>query len=524
MDKKYIYGILAVLAVILAVFFLSGCETKFTEEQVRESIVNAVEDATKDMYTTEQLKTAEDNAKAGLYTEEQIKNAEETAREGLFNSDELNNKIQEALDLREGQEQEEEEKLANVYTIDEIEIGGTVSKVLSDRQVSLFDGKIPFDGDDYDAEEVLKLSGLIQKANGNDFKENTYLQIPVYSLEYVFSVENSFDTSKIGVDDETLEISLLGKEVEISEWIKGKITLTSGTEYLFEEGETKEIEDQVITVVTISDATGKVLVKVGVESQVMLEGETESFNDLDIYVKEVLSNEAGEASPDIVTLKIGKDIETVIEDGEYDEDNDYNVWEWVITEKEIKLTNAEEFMYLDEDDTEFNVLGAGENLCLPNDYDCVEYNGLEEESTETYKFDLHTKGATEYIRVKGNFVVGLNDFDKIYIDPAKPTIIYDKELNVLTGAIELGDTEMELVLFTKWGNFVVFKSDDFSNEFSVKYDLNSVYAGATDISANDDNYRTLYGIVIENPEDSCEDQEFTIVVPEEQLYGSITVY
>ncbi len=510
MDKKYIAGMLAFL--IFGLFLTSGCEVKYTQEELDAQV--AIAEAEAEQLATEQLAAAEVLAAEQL-AEAEVKAAEDLAAAEALKDAKIEELEVEILELTPAPATPEELG----YVIDEIEINGTVTKTLSDKQINLFDGEVKFDGKDYDTEEVLKLIDLLQESNGNDFKENTYLSIPANSIEYIYSVENSFDTSKIS-DDETLEISLLGKEVEISKWEEGKITLTSGTEYLFEEGESKEIEGQTVTVVTISDISGKVLVKVGEESKVMIEGETESFGDLDVYVKEVLANEAGEASPDICTLKIGKDIKTEIEDGEYDEDNDYNIWEWEITNKTIRLFNAEEFLYLDEDDTEFNVKGAGESICLPNDYVCVKYNGLDEESTESYKFDLYTKGTTEYVRVKGNFVNGLNDFERIYIERATPHRIFDKDMNELTGDIELGDTEMKLVNDT---GYIKVKNDDFKKEFKVNYDLNKAKSNGN-VLTDEDNFLTLYGIVVKDAEDSIDDQEWTIVVPEEQLFGSITVY
>ena len=511
MNTKQIVGLVVLAALVFSILgMVYGKAVSYSEADLDTAVEDAVE-----------------QVKSDMYNQGEVDELVAQATEGLLNPEE----VQIQIDAKDTKITELESELASTaaeipevevgYKLDEIEIDGTVTKTLSDKHIALFDGEVTFDDDTYDAEESLSLSGLIQKANGNDFKENTFLQIPVKSIEYVFSVENSFNTSKIGVD-ETLEISLLGKEVEISNWETGKITLTSGTEYTFVEGEAKEIDGQTVIVVSISDATEKVLVKVGEETHVLEVTDTESFGDLDVYCKEVLSNEAGDVTPDIVTLKIGEDIKTVIEDGAYDEDDDFNVWEWEITDKQIMLTNTEEFMYLDEDDTEFNVLGAVEKLCLPNDYACVEYNGLEQEETETYKFDLYTKGATDYIRVKGNFVNGLNDFEKIYIDPITKNI-YDKDENELFGDIELGDTEMLLV---PGSLFIKVQNNDWPKEFRVDYTLENVEVNnMVDIISDEEyDYRTLYGIIVENPDDSCEDQDFTIVVPEEQLMGSITVY
>ena len=44
-----------------------------------------------------------------------------------------------------------------------------------------------------------------------------------------------------------------------------------------------------------------------------------------------------------------------------------------------------------------------------------------------------------------------------------------------------------------------------------------------DISTEDEDYITNYGIVIKNPEDNLEDNELQIEIPEEQLEGNIVI-
>ena len=142
------------------------------------------------------------------------------------------------------------------------------------------------------------------------------------------------------------------------------------------------------------------------------------------------------------------------------------------------------------------------------------FNGLSEEATETYKFDITEKwGISDLVRVKGNLVVGLKDYERIYIDVATK-IVYDRYENILTGDIELENTEMLLVFDT----FIEI------NNVKLTSTLDDIFVNSISIKTNDDNYRTDYGMIIEKPEDSCDDKEFTIIIPEEQLFGSITVY
>jgi len=418
----------------------------------------------------------------------------------------------------------EEEIDESSYVMDELEIGKPLKpKTLTDRQIDLFDGEVEFSGKDYDAKEIITLDGLVYVSNG-DYEENPYLEIPEGAIKYRYEV--SFDTTMIGNDDvggkdysdETLTINLLGKEVEISKWEDDKLTLTSGTEYLFEEGESKEIDGQTVTVVTISDTTKKILVKVGDESEVIYELETESFNDLDVYVKEILPNEAGEASPDIVTLKIGKDIETEIEDGEYDEDDDNNVWKWTITKGVIELTNEEAFEGFDEDE-EFNALGAGESICLP-DYRCIRFDGLTQEDENEYTFDLKSSGN---IKIDGNFIYDNELYTELYLigdifydgkDDTK-----DNQLNV--NDIFFGDSDKKLEIPTS-GTIWTYTGINFKYDATHLWDL--IVDGSAPIDGEEDNYRSNYGAIVMSPEDNLDNNEVRLSIPEEQLFGSITVY
>ena len=57
--------------------------------------------------------------------------------------------------------------------------------------------------------------------------------------------------------------------------------------------------------------------------------------------------------------------------------------------------------------------------------------------------------------------------------------------------------------------------------------MNEIYVDGNEVEEyniclKEDNFLTNYGILIENPKDSCGD-EFKITVPEEKLEGSISI-
>ncbi|KKK85201.1 hypothetical protein LCGC14_2775660, partial [marine sediment metagenome] len=243
-----------------------------------------------------------------------------------------------------------------------------------------------------------------------------------------------------------------------------------------------------------------VYLSVGDETKTIQEGSTRTIGGLEIKVKETVDFGARIDKTNRAVLVIGEQVEKTISDG--DEYSDDSIWEWVITSNSIGIVLTEDFEELDED---FNALAPEEILCLPNDYVCVRYNGLIGQDTEEYNFDIDH----DLVRVKGNFLDGTKEYNTVYIDT---TGIYDdddKENLIDETKIELGDTNSILNIST--GLIII-------EDFEVNLDLN-----VTNVGDDDVDYRTIYGILIENPEDSIDNHEFTITVPEEKLEGIITV-
>jgi len=108
------------------------------------------------------------------------------------------------------------------------------------------------------------------------------------------------------------------------------------------------------------------------------------------------------------------------------------------------------------------------------------------------------------------------------------TGIYEKDGDFVlidSSNIELADTDSILELTDDGTDgFITF------NDFRIMYDLDegtlkSIEVGDswTNISSKDEDYKTNYGIFIFNPEEGIENEEITIIVPEEKVTGSINV-
>lgn len=449
------------------------------------------------------LTDAEINAK--------ISNAVEQA--GKIKNTEID-RLRELIDVQENativDEPIEGDFLPTGYVIDGLYLSDLfVLDTFSDREITqLFDGKVDFDGKDYDAEETLTVVNISLEANENDFDGNVYMTVPKGAVEYKFTFENDLGTSLID-DEDTLEFSFLGDEYEVTEWDTDTITLTKGIEYQMKPTESIVVDNKTVTLEYVTEDA--VWVDVDGVGKSIDEDKTRTVNGLKIKVTSVFES----ATYSAATLIIGEEIEVEIEDGdEYAEDS---AWEYIISANSIGLALVEDFTKIDED---FEAIGVEKTFCLPNDYVCVQYNGMSEEDVEEYSLDLYdrTVGSIvyNYTRIDGNFQNETSDYNKVYVNS---TGIYDKKFDLISvTTIELADSDSVLNISTP--NWIVME------DFRVNYDLNAsethTNSAWTSLDSEDEDYLTDFGLLVINPKDAVDDEEFNIFVPEERLEGSIS--
>ena len=280
---------------------------------------------------------------------------------------------------------------AEGYDLDELEIGAEFSFTVSDRQLSgLFDGEVTLDGGEYDAEEIIDLIKFKVANNYEDeYKADTYLQIPE-GFRYMMKFETGFDTSLIS-EDETLVFKFLGDEYEASKWDGDTITFTKGNEISLNAGNSTEVDGKVITLVAAFN--GYISVDIDGVSKTIYKGQTEKINGIEVEAKDILYH-GYVGGVQSATLKVGEDVSFKVSDGEeYEADERFD---WAINANSLAIESNEAFLSVDEDE-EFKALAAGESFSLPNDYASITYNGLGEEDTEKYTFELDTKNGAEYV-------------------------------------------------------------------------------------------------------------------------------
>ena len=394
------------------------------------------------------------------------------------------------------------------YLIDELYLNSLLEDTYSDREVkTLFDGEVDFDGKSYDAEETITMKDIELLANENDFEGNVYMVVPEEAIEFKLEFENDLNTSLID-EEETLEFDFLGNHYEISEWNNGVITLTKGKEYTFKplEGiDSFTINNKFVKVISVSDE--EVYVEVDGVGRTIDEDKTKTVNGLEIKAKVCHESQ----TYIVAVLVIAEEVESEIENGEeYEEDS---VWEWIIDAHSIGITLVEDFTEIDKDgDEEFPAIGEDKKFFLPNDYISIQFNGMDEVDVEEYFLELDEKSGNEYVKIEGDFISSIEDYDKIYVNSSG---IYDKNLKLIHATeIELGNTDS--ILDISSGDLVF-------EDFIVNMNLDDSSANGNSLNSEDEDWLTNFGLLIVNPEDSSENQEFEINVPEEKVSGSISL-
>ncbi len=481
MNSKILTGILVIVALALGLTLgLLGNGNGISQDEVDYQIANITEDF--------------DNELAGKDTIISEKDLEILS---------LNDSINELI-----AETDSDNEISDGYLIDELFLGNDIIELeLTDRNVKkLLDGEIEFDNEDYDFEEFVILNAEVS-INEEDFADNAYFSVLENGIEYKVEFEEYMDS--IGINEsETLKFKFLGKDVEVSNWDNEEITLVYGNDITMNEGETLTIDGSDVAVELVTDT--KAWISVNGETKSFTEGDTITINKLEVKVKDIMYQGWSDGIKKVIIVA-GSNIEETIKSGDkYAEDS---IWEYVITSNSMGLRLVKDFDEIDEDE-EFNALGKGDSICLPNDYVCVKYNGLSDEDVETYKFELDGS----LIEIDGKFEIGSEDYEgRIYFNETGFSKDKDFEDGVIEGKIFLGNSD--LFMHADDDNNLVING----SVIVINSDFGNMSLGNGNVSEIEDNYRTVYGIIVKSF-DFEEDKELTLHVPMNKLEASISVY
>ena len=288
--------------------------------------------------------------------------------------------------------------------LDDIIEGSKLRESIEDNKLStLLDTKIRWDDgingtESYDIHEEilltndggdskLKLVTNLYHADGEDF-EYVVLQNDE-SLRYRLVFDDVIVYSDHD-DEEELEVTILGKDYEITEFNNefDDITISLSEERLVKKGETFIIDGTTITIEEIYEKDVQI-------NGILIKdtGSVKKVDGLEIKVSEIISHP--DSSLDKARIRIGKDIKRDISPGdEYIEDDE--TWEWDLGinndgKQYIGVKYALKSVSYDEDEPEENPISVGESYIFPENYAALSFDGLTDVSYKDFDLSFDEK-------------------------------------------------------------------------------------------------------------------------------------
>ena len=383
--------------------------------------------------------------------------------------------------------------------------GEEINVCLEDNKLAkLQDKEIDFDGKDYNIHEKLCVNAFI-KTSLDDSKYGIipYLVIPEGGVTHEYIFDDIIPMEEIA-DDEVLEITFLGEKMDIVHRTASSITVRYGEAFeSMPVGSDKTYNGKVINLyATGSDGDGSwIYVNYNGEGKKIYEGNIAEVGGVQILADEVVHNPDADSFADI---RVAEDIEVTIKDREHYNDGD--VWDWIITEDIIGITNQEEYDDLSE---EFVPLAEGDKIVLPNNFTTIKFN----EVTKPVYTELDIMVKDTYLRIRGPVDSLADDYDEILIDAAG---IYDEDLNLISeDKVRVGESD---IYIKKVGSEVQIGA------LTVLLDMSDILYDGISYSLKDDIYLDYQGIIFSDPEEAVIDKSgFEVIVPDERPEVTITI-
>lgn len=417
-----------------------------------------------------------------------------------------------------------------VYDLKSIDINTVESFTFDDRDLDgLFDGKISFDGDNYDVYDALYLSNVVIATNGDtsyddEFEGSPYLLLTQdRSLGYELTFEDGIDYSDISID-EPLEVTVLGKDYKIVGADSNSFEYSVGEKLSGAVGDTFVYDNKTVEIKAIGEDT--VFLSVDGNEVVVDEDETETVGNYEVTLLKSIENTYAQ-------FEIGTDeVYVTIDDG--DDYEGYDDWKWsfVTDSGNIKSIGV----YYDEtiDEADESPVGVNDVYTFPEsfasvgfvleDYDVTEYkfsfdecesnnDGLEITSNEDNGFEINGD-ETDYVCFDGTSVFyDDEDGDEQTADLSDVSVVFEDTVLGLdwdnsTKTFSFGDLDMKVTGFKYLG---ATEEESESDELSY---------GGFDIGNIDYDVLTSDFFVIKEHED---EDSFTVEVPSDDVEADIKV-
>lgn len=488
MDMK---NMKALFVVLLALMLLTtACSETFTQEQV-DARLKQEANALETTYNSEKqtLQSELDT----LVIDKGLLEDEKTA---------LETQVAELEAIPEEEPEAEEVPEAPFYLFDDVALDGTFEGTVdNDDLETLFYGEIDYNGDDYDAEELLTFSAeFLPVLNVEDFGSDIAIEVDSEGFLY----ELSFNDPILLVEGEDLIITFLGRELTIVETGNNEITYRTSQKVRLSLNDVYEYDGSVITLVGFNDGNeDEVLLLVDDVLVQLEEGDTKRIGDLKISVEDIFLSTIGNYNS--VVLYVGEDITETVSDREEFEDDDR--YDWIVKSDDdglskLGLTLIEK--YTEEDE----VLALGDSLSLPYDYKTVTFYALKNLDVT----DVRISVRTDEIRVKSDGKIEIagkkiDDGEFTLNDEGLVEYEYkgdDRTTEVLTDIVLFfGDREVEFD-----SDLDSFSLGDY--EFGYAFGVKEITSAPGEANEDED-YRLVSGDILYQTDANEDDEEETSV-------------
>ena len=379
---------------------------------------------------------------------------------------------------------------------DDFYLGNSISLTLGDSKiVKLIDDVVDVDGNNYDVAEYLVFTGDAKVVGSEDYKEFEDKPYLIFEKKGALRYEYKFE-DPIPVDDiekDGLDIKFLGKNMKITKVEGDKMIIQSGTEFYF------NVEDSKggVTLENVG-LNGAVVVSVNGVREMIKAYDKKTIEGIEIENVETFYAEGVEERS--ATLIVGDDVEKEIDDDEFYGDSELFKYEIKVSNDElekISLVLDEKFYDLDKDN---KPIAIGESISLPEGYLTISFKGTNEPDYVGYNFDKDGNCIEISSNDEEGFVVGTEEYKKVYYDSLLK-VFYDDDCgeDLLGNSLDLDDSSL-----------VLNKNLKIKNGNDILLDINN-------LPQRDESLLTSFGILVENPEEWNEDGELSIEIPKEQI-------
>jgi len=538
---KKMIGISALILAVFSLLFLSGCDVSYTQEELDSKIAEI--GAVKDTEYQGQLNALN----------EQLDTLQSNVDNLNIAITEKDDKIEDLAGQLEVKEVVKEVELAGEEIV--VGLGGNLKATIKDNDLEkLFDGEIDFDGDDFDAEEVIKFTNafeiLTSARDDAEFSSEAYLGATAKeAISYKLILNDVIDRSLFD-EDEKLEIPFLGTTITIVDVdsVLQEITILLGDETYLNAGESITIDGKVVTLIK-TGTNGAVISVDEIEAMINID-ETKKINGIQVNLKNIFNDDGVEF--DSASLIIGEDIQMTVASGddfELFEECDDCFWVW-----DIRFGNNNQYVgilsneIMDDLDRDFPPIKVGESIMLPNDY--VEINFKEvtdvdymdiELSFDTVYEDDELVGNLEAVILKASnsdgFLIGNEESDEIYIGFDGGIVIYylDEDNKIIDGtgkAVKVINDDFDLDLIASFVGYTKISIGDidiFARPNSAQLGNVGEEAEPADvfyintIGTRDYDVLCDNGVIIEDVENNADNDEVMLRIPSEVVEATIIV-